>query len=118
MPSRSHAAGSLALILTTCLILVLPAAGAPNEGSPESWPTFRGPDARGVAAAMEHSSLQCVPIGVTGSGRWLEPDASRAILDSDAARVEGGAVDPGDRKVDPVERPDLTECGTAAHGHQ
>lgn len=53
MPSRSHAAGSLALILTTCLILVLPAAGAPNEGSPESWPTFRGPDARGVAEGQD-----------------------------------------------------------------
>ena len=44
--------------------------------------------ARGVAAALRDSSLECVPIGVTGEGRWLGPALSRAILDSDRSRAE------------------------------
>jgi len=44
--------------------------------------------ARGVAGALRDSSLECVPIGVTGEGRWLGPALSRTILDSDRARVE------------------------------
>jgi len=44
--------------------------------------------ARSVAAAMRDSRLECVPIGVTGDGRWLSPELSRDYLDGDAARVE------------------------------
>ena len=44
--------------------------------------------ARSVAAAMRSSRLECVPIGVTGDGRWLSPELSQSFLDGDAARVE------------------------------
>jgi D-alanine-D-alanine ligase len=44
--------------------------------------------ARGVARAMAESTLECVPLGVTGEGRWLSPAASRRVLESSAARVE------------------------------
>ena len=44
--------------------------------------------ARGVAAAMAASpKLECVPIGVTVEGSWLDPETSRKILASDATRV-------------------------------
>ena len=57
--------------------------------------------ARGVAGALDPARFEVVPIGVAGDGRWLAPAASRSILASKAARVEGpgdGArlvVDPG-----------------------
>ena len=44
--------------------------------------------ARSVAAAMRESRLDCVPIGVTGDGRWLSPELSQSFLDGDAARIE------------------------------
>lgn len=47
--------------------------------------------ARGVDAAMARTSLTCVPIGVTGEGRWLSPEASRRVLASSSARVEAPA---------------------------
>jgi D-alanine-D-alanine ligase len=60
--------------------------------------------ARAVAAAIREAGMECVPIGVTGTGRWLPPDSSRRVLDSGAERVEPPpgrddgsrlAVDPG-----------------------
>jgi len=59
--------------------------------------------ARGVAAAMAQTALECLPIAVTATGRWLTPEASQAILAGDAGRVEDPAswagphlvVDPG-----------------------
>jgi D-alanine-D-alanine ligase len=47
--------------------------------------------ARGVDRAMAQTSLTCVPLGVTGEGRWLSPEASRRVLDGSAARVEPSA---------------------------
>jgi D-alanine-D-alanine ligase len=44
--------------------------------------------ARGVDAAMAGSRLECVPIGVTGDGRWLSPEASRRVLSGGGARVD------------------------------
>ena len=64
--------------------------------------------ARSVAAAMRESLLDCVPIGVTGDGRWLSPELSLSFLDGDAARVEpspeqdDGArivIDPGGERL-------------------
>jgi D-alanine-D-alanine ligase len=49
--------------------------------------------ARGVDRAMAGTSLTCVPLGVTGDGRWLSPEASRRVLDGRAARVEPSADD-------------------------
>jgi D-alanine-D-alanine ligase len=59
--------------------------------------------ARGVARGLDPGRFDCVPIGVTGDGRWLAPDLSEAILKGNAKRVEppagsGGArlaIDPG-----------------------
>jgi len=60
--------------------------------------------ARGVASAMRETSLELVPLGVTGDGRWLSTERSLAILRGDASRVEcedGDGVclliDPGGR---------------------
>jgi D-alanine-D-alanine ligase len=55
--------------------------------------------ARGVAAALESSLLTLVPLGVTGDGLWLGPERSRAILESDDARVEPCSPDDGRRVV-------------------
>jgi len=44
--------------------------------------------ARGVAAALRDTSIDCVAIGVTGEGRWLGANLSRSILDSERARAE------------------------------
>jgi len=68
--------------------------------------------ARGVAAALRGSSLDCVPIGVTGEGRWLGPALSRTILDSDRARAEPLSSEDDGRSV--VLRPgggELLEIG-------
>ncbi len=44
--------------------------------------------ARGVAAAIASSpQLECVPIGVTADGSWLDPAASRQTLAGEAKRV-------------------------------
>ncbi len=59
--------------------------------------------ARGVARGLDPDRFELFPIGVTGDGRWLDTDASAAILRGDAARVEAPAgadaarvvVDPG-----------------------
>lgn len=64
--------------------------------------------ARGVAAAMRETPLECVPIAVSRSGRWLGVDRSRAILDGEAVRVEDEtgegtprlAVEPGSGLVE------------------
>jgi D-alanine-D-alanine ligase len=54
--------------------------------------------ARGVAAAMDDTSLTCVPIAVTPEGEWLGPELSTRILKGDAARVEiAAAGDDGER---------------------
>lgn len=67
--------------------------------------------ARGVAAALDPSRFEVVPIGITTEGRWLVPDASRAVLASKAARVEGRG-DEGRLVVDPgVGLLRLTEAG-------
>jgi D-alanine-D-alanine ligase len=65
--------------------------------------------ARAVAEALRQANLVCVPIAVTGDeGRWLSPEASAAILASDAARAEpragsddgaGVVLEPGKRRL-------------------
>jgi len=49
--------------------------------------------ARGVDAAMARTRLVCVPIGVTGEGRWLSPESSRRVLSGRSPRVEVGPAD-------------------------
>jgi D-alanine-D-alanine ligase len=49
--------------------------------------------ARGVASALVETEHECLPLAVTGQGRWLSPELSRRILDGDAARVEPDAGD-------------------------
>lgn len=49
--------------------------------------------ARGVAGALDPGRFEVVPIGVTGEGRWLTPEASKEVLTSKASRVEGGGKD-------------------------
>lgn len=44
--------------------------------------------ARAVAAALDPGRFQCVPIAVTGEGRWLPPELSATFLLGEAARVE------------------------------
>lgn len=44
--------------------------------------------ARGVASALRDTPLDCTPIAVTGDGRWLGPDLSKRILESDRRRAE------------------------------
>lgn len=58
--------------------------------------------ARGVAGALDTTLFEAVPIAITGTGRWLAPEASAAVLSSGAARAEdppGGSarlvIDPG-----------------------
>ena len=51
--------------------------------------------ARGVVEALTGSALSCVPLAVTDRGRWLSPELSRAILESDEPRVEPGSRDDG-----------------------
>ena len=49
--------------------------------------------ARGVAGAMRETDLECVPIGVTGDGRWLSPEHSARILEGDMPiYVEAGSA--------------------------
>ena len=63
--------------------------------------------ARAVADAIRRAGMRCVPIGVTGEGRWLAPERSAAILDGEDRRVEsssgpdGGSLvlDPGGRTL-------------------
>lgn len=58
--------------------------------------------ARGVAQALVEAGFECVPLGVTGAGRWLAPQRSREILDGDAARAEPAPDDDGARvAIDP-----------------
>lgn len=58
--------------------------------------------ARGVAAALDSRRFECVPLGVTGDGRWLSPGASARVLASSSARVEPMPPDDGVRLlVDP-----------------
>jgi D-alanine-D-alanine ligase len=49
--------------------------------------------ARSVARAMRETDLECVPIGVTGEGRWLSSERSARILEDDVPRVEPGDGD-------------------------
>jgi D-alanine-D-alanine ligase len=44
--------------------------------------------ARGVAGALDAERFDVVPLAIGGDGRWLGPDASRAVLASAAARAE------------------------------
>jgi len=46
--------------------------------------------ARGVAATMRRTALECVPLAVTPRGRWLSPEVSARILDSDRPHAEPG----------------------------
>jgi D-alanine-D-alanine ligase len=59
--------------------------------------------ARSVAAALAEAGLVCVPIGVTGEGRWLSPELSGAMLEANGARAEPSAEhdDGADVLVDP-----------------
>jgi D-alanine-D-alanine ligase len=43
--------------------------------------------ARGVAAGFHRDRIECIPLAVTRSGRWLPPDISRRILEGDAVEV-------------------------------
>ena len=51
--------------------------------------------ARGVAAGFDPDRVECVPLAVTRTGRWLPPDLSRQILES--GREEVPEADPGAR---------------------
>jgi len=44
--------------------------------------------ARGVSGAIDPAKFEVVPVGITGGGRWLTPEVSRAVLASSAARAE------------------------------
>jgi D-alanine-D-alanine ligase len=44
--------------------------------------------ARNVAAALEEARFVCVPLAVTGEGRWLSPELSRRLLVGDGRRAE------------------------------
>jgi D-alanine-D-alanine ligase len=58
--------------------------------------------ARGVAAALDPARFETVPIGLTGDGRWLGPEASAVVLAGNALRVEPPSPDDGSRLlVDP-----------------
>ncbi|MCP3978701.1 MAG: D-alanine--D-alanine ligase [bacterium] len=58
--------------------------------------------ARSVAAAMHSTQLECVPLAVTGDGRWLAPQPSAAILDADLERTDATDTDDGRRVwIDP-----------------
>jgi D-alanine-D-alanine ligase len=49
--------------------------------------------ARGIARALDPARVESVPIGVTGEGTWLSPEASGRILEGKADRVEASADD-------------------------
>jgi D-alanine-D-alanine ligase len=55
--------------------------------------------ARGVARGLDPERFVCVPIGVTGDGRWLPPERSAAILAGAGKRVEPPASGEDDRLV-------------------
>jgi D-alanine-D-alanine ligase len=57
--------------------------------------------ARGIATAFDPARVLCVPIAVTGEGRWLPPELSRPILEGSAARVETPEGDSRRVLVDP-----------------
>lgn len=44
--------------------------------------------ARSVAGALTEGGLDCVPLAVTGEGRWLSPELSRVLLDGKGPRAE------------------------------
>lgn len=44
--------------------------------------------ARSVADALTEGGHECVPLAVTGEGRWLSPELSRALLDGGGPRAE------------------------------
>jgi len=71
--------------------------------------------ARGVAAAMAASpQLECVPIGVTSEGRWLDPEASLKILAGDAGRVVDSGTGGGHLAVVPGAGLQLQPAAAAA----
>ena len=47
--------------------------------------------ARGIARALDPARIESIPIGVTGEGAWLSPEASSHILEGNADRVETSA---------------------------
>ncbi len=53
--------------------------------------------ARGVAAALDRSRYEIVPIAVTEEGKWLSPARSSEILASTAARVDAATGNPSAR---------------------
>jgi len=59
--------------------------------------------ARSVDRALSQAGLTAVPIGVTGEGRWLSPETSRALLDSASKRAEpaSGQDDGSELLVEP-----------------
>lgn len=58
--------------------------------------------ARGVRVALHEAGFECSPLAVAGDGRWLGPERSLAILETDARRAEPGVPDDGARvAVDP-----------------
>ena len=56
--------------------------------------------ARGVLEALDPARFTCIPLAVTGEGRWLARERSARILTSDARRVESAlGADDGGRLV-------------------
>jgi D-alanine-D-alanine ligase len=49
--------------------------------------------ARGVARVMAGTRLECVPLAVTGEGRWLSPELSRRLLEGTGPRAEPRPAD-------------------------
>ncbi len=47
--------------------------------------------ARHVAAALDPDRYEVVPVGITREGRWVLPDASRAVLDGGPLEVSASA---------------------------
>jgi D-alanine-D-alanine ligase len=58
--------------------------------------------ARGVASAIDPARFETVPLGITGSGRWLPPSESARVLFSDVARVEPVEGSAASLVVDPA----------------
>lgn len=58
--------------------------------------------ARGVASAIDPARFETVPLGITGTGRWLPPAESARVLFSDVKRVEAADVGGASLVVDPA----------------
>ena len=72
--------------------------------------------ARAVRSGLEAAGFTCVPLGVTGQGRWLSPELSDALLSSSAVRAEPepGQDDGARVVIDPGGGLVCTRAGRAA----